>query len=101
MEARNIHGKRSQPKVEKRRGQTSSIDKASPGSLKEAFQARITLAGLMEQVAFKVNFWMGKENKREYLGMEEGMNNDRNRKDTGWGRWSEGDRREEGDWEGS
>lgn len=101
MEPRNIHGKRSQRKVEKSRGQMSSIDKACPGSLEEAFQARIVLASLMERVAFKVNFWIGKENKREYLGMEEGMNNDRNRKDTRWGRWSEGDGREEGDQEDS
>lgn len=42
----------------------SSNDKACPGSLEEAFQARIVLAGLMEQVAFKVNFWIGKENEK-------------------------------------
>lgn len=64
MGLRNIHGKRSQPKVENSRGQMSSNDKACPGSLQEAFQARIVLAGLMEQVAFKVNFWIGKENEK-------------------------------------
>lgn len=36
----------------------SSIDNECPGSLKEAFQATTILAGLMEQVAFKVNFWI-------------------------------------------
>lgn len=58
VEPRNVHGKGSQLQVENSRGQMSSIDNECPGSLKEAFQATTILAGLMEQVAFKVNFWI-------------------------------------------
>lgn len=59
----------------------SSIDNECPGSLKETFQATMILAGLMEQVAFKVNFWIEKmrENPRKISNQK--------LKDTRWGRW--------------
>lgn len=68
MEPRNVHGKGSQLQVENSRGKMSSVDNECPGSLKEAFQATAILAGLMEQAAFKVNFWIEiKEKMRENL----------------------------------